>query len=66
MDVVAQTHVESSWTGIEPMSHALTGGFLSIAPPGKVPYALFGDLDLYLRATFWKNANPYFLNIIFI
>ena len=35
MGLVAPWHVGSSWTGIEPMSPALAGGFLTTAPPGK-------------------------------
>ena len=32
---VAVQHVEPSWTGLEPMSSALAGGFLTTEPPSK-------------------------------
>ena len=35
MGLVAPRHVGSSWPGIEPLSPALTGGFLTTAPRGK-------------------------------
>ena len=35
MDLVALPHVGSSGPGLEPVSPALAGGFLTTAPPGK-------------------------------
>ena len=40
--LVAPWHVGSSWTGIEPVSPALAGGFLTTGPPGSpVSFLLF-------------------------
>ena len=37
--------------GLEPLSLALAGGFLTTAPPGKLPPPSFGDLNYtYIRS----------------
>ena len=35
MSLAASWHVGSSWIGVEPVSHALVGGFFTTGPPGK-------------------------------
>ena len=40
MGLVAPQHVGSSAPGLEPVSTALAGGFLTTAPPGKPPKIL--------------------------
>ena len=41
---IALRHVGSSWTGIEPMSPALGGGFMTTEPLGKPKSRVFADV----------------------
>ena len=45
--------------GLEPMSLALTGGFLTTAPPGKSPKGLFCPEILDERNTIMEIYNNY-------
>ena len=48
MGLVAPRHVGSSWTGIEPVSPALAGGFSTPAPPGKPQAACIFSFFLHV------------------
>ena len=56
--LAALWHVASSWTGIEPMSPTLAGGFLTTTPPGKS-----SALNSFLLHFFCSDSSPYIVSL---
>ena len=51
--LVALQHVGSSWLGIEPMSLALAGGFLTTGPPRNLEEFIFNSESHLLSSGKW-------------